>query len=135
MPEQQFSPLNALEVALVAAACGNAPLEEFLKLFLSSRVVVPSGTEVLPDGTGMMPVLYDKEGTQMVAVFTDLERARRVAHLASYCLEMNGADFLTRVCPEYGVVVNPGYSKGFDLSTEGIRNILRDFGPDSTERS
>jgi len=63
----------------------------------------------------------------MMAVFTDIERAKRTAEHAKYCLRMTGKDRLQRMPPDFGIVVNPGFIAGLDISADGIRRIRKDF--------
>ena len=63
-----FVPVNALERGLEGARAGRSSMSDFLRLFGESDVIVPSGSEIMPDGSGFQAVLFDKSGTQMVAV-------------------------------------------------------------------
>ncbi|MBA3940099.1 MAG: hypothetical protein C0520_02690 [Sphingopyxis sp.] len=102
-------------------------MPNFLRLFSESDVIVPSGSEIMPDGSGFQPVLFDKGGTQMVACFTAMERIGDFSRLAPYCLSINGSEFLQGIPDGYGLVVNPGQSVGFDVTPEGLRQIVVDF--------
>ena len=120
-------PSNPLETALVATKKGEMPLAEFLAKLLDSDIAVPSATEIQADGSGLRPLQFDKEGTAMVAVFSNLDRAKKFEGSAQYALTINTRAFLSGLSREAGVVVNPGYADGLDISPEGIRKILRDF--------
>jgi hypothetical protein len=122
-----FKAVNALESELESARVGRSSMPEFLRLLSESDVVVPSAGEVMPDGSGFQPLLFDKEGTQMVACFTAKERIGRYADIASYCLTINGGEFLQRIPPSYGLVVNPGQSVGFDITPEGLGKIITEL--------
>lgn len=123
----QFDPINELEAALQKARSGSLPMSDFIKLFVSSELAVPSGEEVMADGSGFRPLLFDKGQVKMVACFTAKERIGAFAARAPYCLVIKGRDFLRRVPPNYGLVINPGHSIGFEISPEGLLNIVRDF--------
>ena len=122
-----FIPLNALESALESARTGRSSLPDFFSVFVESDIFVPSGSELMPDGSGFQPLLFDKEGVQMVACFTDVERIGEFAGLAPYCLRLKGNEFLPRIPVGYGLVVNPGQSSGFDVPPSGVRKIVAEF--------
>jgi hypothetical protein len=120
-------PSNALESSLVSAMQGALSLREFLRVLLHSRVVFPSTTEVMPDGSGMSPLIFDKEGEQMLAVFTSFERAQRFSDSVKFCLEMDGHQFVCRLPAGYGVVLNPGWTAGCEIPPSGVVDLARDF--------
>lgn len=122
-----FTPGNDLERALESARAGRSSMPAFLRVFRQSKVFVSSGAEIKPDGSGFQPVLFDKEGVQMVACFTAMERIGRFASLAPYCLAIKGGEFLQRIPEGYGLVVNPGQPVGFDVTPDGIRAIVAEF--------
>ncbi len=124
-------PSNPLETALVAARKGEIPIAEFLSRLLDSQIAVPSTTEVQPDGSGFNPVTFDRDGTGMVAVFSSLERAARVAEHAQYALTINARSFFGMLLADVGVVLNPGYDEGIDVSPDGVARLLRDFPKDA----
>ena len=123
-----FTPINKLESSLLLAKAGQVPMQDLLQLLLKSNVAVPSGTAVAPDGAGFQPLLFKKDGVDMIALFTAKSRMKDFADMTPYVLEIKGGDFLKRIPKECGVVVNPGLSEGFDISPPGIAKILSDFG-------
>jgi hypothetical protein len=127
MSDDEFVPTNDFETTLVAVQTGHTPLASLLQAFMENDIAIPSAQEVMPDGTGMDPVFYDKEGIQMLAAYTSLDRAKCVSDVARYCLVMKGRQFLERMPPEYGLVINPGFKVGFDVSPTGIQEILGNF--------
>lgn len=122
-----FIPVNALEVALLRAMRRDIDTATFLRVFVESDVFIPSAAEVHADGSGMDPVLYDKDGVYMVAIYTDRERLREVSDTARYCVQMRGRSLFDRFPPDFGIVVNPGFAAGLDISPEGIKSIRREF--------
>ncbi len=122
-------PSNDLETALVAAKKGELPLREFLAKLLDSEIAVPSANEVLEGGYGLRPLLFERDGTPMVAIFSSRERAKLFEAQAPHALVIEARAFLSGLSTHAGVVLNPGYTEGLDISPEGIRNILRDFAP------
>ncbi|WP_040309284.1 SseB family protein [Asticcacaulis biprosthecium] len=122
-----FTPVNNLEAELVSVRSGHVPMTSFLRLLCASDLYVPSANEVGQDWSGLQPVIFDKEGVQMVACFTALERIADASKLAPYCLTIRGGEFLRRIPHEFGLVVNPGHEVGFDVPPIGLRKIISEF--------
>jgi hypothetical protein len=106
---------------------GSTPIGAFMKAFVASDVVLLTGSLVTPDGSGFDPLLFDKQGTLHIAVFTHMERVGFHNQQAPHTLRMQMLEVLKRVPGGYGVVVNPGTSLGLELSPAGIGEILKDF--------
>ena len=75
----------------------------------------------------MDPFVFDKEGAQMVAVYTDRERVKKLGSAARFCIVMTGRDFIDRLPPGFGVVVNPGFTIGLDIAPTDLKEIRQDF--------
>ncbi len=123
---QKFFPSNDLEHLLVQAQDELIEFSEFIKVFLESELIVPSKSKVTEHGD-IDPLLFDKEGQKMLSIFTssrllDLYEERIVAYIV-----MKGRYILEEMPKSCGIVVNPGYSVGFDVSAKGIKNIIDDF--------
>ncbi len=127
MSNTDFNPVNDLETALVDAKDGRIRFEDFLRILMRSAVHVSSGTEVMADGTGFQPLLFDKAEGTLMAVFTARERATRFGDKAPFCLTMTGEQLMQRVPEGLGLVLNPGFSVGFELPADGVQGIRRDF--------
>jgi len=122
-----LTPLTPIEALLQSAMDGNTPIGAFMKAFVASDVVLLTGSLVTPDGSGFDPLLFDKQGTLHVAVFTHMERVGFHSQQAPHTIRMQMLEVLKRVPGGYGVVVNPGTSLGLELSPAGIGEILKDF--------
>jgi len=122
-----LSPLTPIEALLQSAMDGKTPIGAFMKAFVASDVVLLTGSLVTPDGSGFDPLLFDKQGTLHVAVFTHMERVGFHSQQAPHTIRMQMLEVLKRVPGGYGVVVNPGTSLGLELSPAGIGAILKDF--------
>jgi hypothetical protein len=122
-----FKAINALEREMENVQTGRLSMPEFFRMFVESDVSVPSANEVMPDGDGFQPLLFDKDGTQMVACFSSIKRASRYANIAPYCLTIRCGEFLRRIPANCGLVVNPGESVGFDISPSGLVKIVTEF--------
>lgn len=92
---------------------------------LRTDVAVPSGCPVGPGLEGFVPVLYDRDGASMLAVFTSLVRASRVSEVAKFAVTMTGRDLLLRMPAEHGLVVNPGHDVGFELFPDAVQAIAQ----------
>jgi hypothetical protein len=124
----EFTPINKLESSILLAKTGQLPMQDLLQTLLRSDVAVPSGAVVAPDGAGFQPLLFKKDGVEMIALFTAKSRMKDFAAVAPYVLEIKGAEFLKRLPKDCGVVVNPGLTEGFDISPAGLAKILDEFG-------
>jgi hypothetical protein len=118
-------PLNDLEVILQRAEAGQLSMSELLEAFVKSDLAVPSATEIKPDGSGMLPVLYPRNKVQMLACFTDKSRIGNFGALAPYCVIMKGSDVLGHVPLGCGLVLNPSVSTGFDVPPHEVALIAR----------
>lgn len=118
--------LNTVELAIADAKAGRLAMGEMLRALLDAELAIPSGGEVQPDGSGFLPVVFDRNGTQMVACFTARKRVD-LGKMAPWCLTMKGREFLRRVPDGYGVVVNPGGTLGFEIDPDGLRRMLADL--------
>jgi hypothetical protein len=125
MPD--FVALNDLERLLVETRAGRLPMPDFLRQFVVSRIVVPSASEVTAGWQGFHPLVFRKQGVEMLACFTTAGRIGASAEKFPYYLEIRAAEFLKSLQPTVGVVVNPGNSVSFDISPEGIARIVKEF--------
>jgi hypothetical protein len=120
---------------MTAADAANGGLEEViargmrgeqvdvLGAFLAAQVVVPSGEAVSDGFGGFVPVLYEREGVPILAVFTSLDRATVVSAMAPFAVTMTGRELVDRMPPDYGIVVNPGHGEGFDMSPQSVAGL------------
>jgi len=122
---EKLIPENELEELLVKTQEKQIDFREFMDSFLKADLFVPSGAEVMSDGTGMTPLLFNKNDVQMMGVFTSLSRVNLFKDKTPYCLSMKGSELLALMPPEDGLVVNPGFDKGFDLPPSGIEKLLK----------
>jgi len=79
-------------------------------------------------GTAFYHYFFKKKKIQMIACFTDLEKPKKYAEQAPFCHLINGLELLKRIPDGFGLVINPGFENGMDLSTTGIKKIIADFG-------
>lgn len=122
-----LAPQTPIETLLKAAMDGAVPIRAFMEAFVASDVVLLTGSLVTPDGSGFDPLLFDKQGTLHVAVFTDPSRVGIYGQQAEHQIRWRMLDVLRRVPGGYGVVINPGTALGFEISSSGVGEILKDF--------
>ncbi|OBU69809.1 hypothetical protein A9K58_03830 [Stenotrophomonas maltophilia] len=122
-----LAPQTPIETLLKAAMDGAVPIRGFMEAFVASEVVLLTGSLVTPDGSGFDPLLFDKQGTLHVSVFTDPSRVGIYSQQAAHQIRWRMLDVLRRVPGGYGVVINPGTPLGFEISPSGIGEILKDF--------
>ena len=113
----------ALEAAIGRAIRGESEGADIPDLLLEATLVVPSGSAVGPRFVGFQPVLYERDGTPVLGVFTSLEKASLVATLAPYAVTLTGIELLAIMPPDHGLVVNPGHAEGFDMPPSGVARL------------
>lgn len=123
-----FRPLNDFERALEQAQGGRLEVHELIRVLVSSDLAVPSAEEVMADGSDFSPLLFNKNGVQMLACFSDKSRIGEFADMTPYCLMMKGRELLRRMPPGYGLVINPGLTVGFDMTSDGIARFISELG-------
>lgn len=124
---KDFIPDGDLEIALLKAKSGFMAVPDLLRLFMDARVVIPSAAKIETNGAGFQPLEFTKEKVQMLGCFTTSQRIGEFVSRAPFYIEMTGKQLLERLPPQYGVVVNPGWTAGFDIPPQGIKEILTDF--------
>lgn len=136
-PHLDPTPLTELEESLKAATeAGTEDAgQESVLTFLNSLVCllvpepVPGETESSADTVEPL-VLTNGEGKPVVAAFTHRQRIRPdfLEH-APTVVKTQGAVLLQNLGTELGLVLNPGSAYGFELSTDHVAAVLRDFRP------
>ncbi|AMM33946.1 hypothetical protein SA2016_3283 [Sinomonas atrocyanea] len=126
-------PLTELEASLAEATASGSDddAQQSILAFLNSLVclLVP---EPVPGETEFVEplVLTGGEGKPVVAAFTHRARIRPdfLEH-APTVVQTQGAVLLQNLGTELGLVLNPGSAYGFELSSEHVAAVLRDFRP------
>ena len=114
---------RALEEAIGRAMRGESAGADVPGLLTAATLVVPSGAAVGERFEGFQPVLYDRDGTPVLAVFTSFDKAGIVAEIAPYAVTLTGRDLLAMMPPDHGLVVNPGHAEGFDMPPIGVARL------------
>lgn len=134
MGMSHFEPLNLVEKSLIKAKKGEITLPKLIKILLSNKFFMPSVEAIDDQGTGFVPLLFDRDGTPMAAVFTDKSRAGIYQSKIKDLIIVSFKDVLNNVPDAYGLVINPGYTAGLELLPHGIKNIRRDFMTESFKK-
>lgn len=129
-----FTPLNRLEEVLIEAQQGRLDRDRFFRTLLDSRVFLPSATPCKASNgassdvlDGVTPLVFERNRTTMCAVFTDPRRQTQYGDLVRYTLPIICRELLGRMNNGNGIVLNPGYSAGLEVSPEAGRALLKQF--------
>jgi len=127
MYKPTFSPKNKLEESLVSLMNGEIDMASFLKIFLSEDVYIASAREGDGQGLGIEPLLFQRESELQLAVFTASENMEAFKERAPVCLKLKGNQLIGKLSENYGLVLNPSLTAGFELPHSGILAIRQDF--------
>ncbi|GAA4670860.1 SseB family protein [Frondihabitans cladoniiphilus] len=119
--------LSPLEQAIRDGQAGTGEMNEVIGQLVNALVVVPTATEVNQDLNEMQPVLFDRNGTPMLAAFTNVDRiANAVVEVAQYAVQLPAAELIQAIPAETGLVINPGNTEGFEILPEGVVQLIND---------
>ncbi|ROQ38469.1 type III secretion system (T3SS) SseB-like protein [Frondihabitans sp. PhB188] len=123
-PEREATPLEA---SILKGQTGEGDMNEVIGQFVNALIVVPTATEVTDDLNALEPVLFDREGMPMLAVFSHIDRVpEQVAQVAGYAVQMPAAELVQAIPEGTGLVVNPGHTAGFEMLAEGVQQLAHD---------
>lgn len=124
---EKLIPENQLEEYLSNLLNDNFKFIDFFRFFLTAKVYIPSASEIKLDGTGFSPLVFNKNEVEMIGIFTSKNRTFLYSEKFPYCLSIQGKEAIKRIQSSSGLVLNPGYDQGFDISPEGLSKIIGDF--------
>jgi hypothetical protein len=123
-PERERTPL---ELAISEGQAGRGDMNDVIAQFVNALIVVPTATEVKDDLNDLQPVLFDREGTPMLASFSHVDMIpAEVIEVAQYAVQMPAAELVQAIPPETGLVINPGNVEGFEMLPEGVQQLAND---------
>jgi len=127
MPPEEIVPTNAVERAIVDGRAGHADSRSVAEAVWVAPLIVPSG--VPAQGLHeLAPIIFDREGVPMIAVFSDPSRVQELAAEAPYFIVLSGRELMTRMTPGHGLVINPRTLPiGMEISPEGIAETVQTF--------
>ena len=118
---------TTLEQAISEGQAGQGDMNAVLAEFVNSQVVVPSATEVTSDLNDLQPVLFDRDGTAMLAAFTHEDRVgEQVRGVAPHTAVLHAAELVQAIPAQTGLVLNPGTPEGFEMLPEGVAQLADD---------
>ncbi len=117
-----------LESAIRAAHAGTLSSAEVVRTLATGKLAIPTQRDPHGDLSEIRAVVLDKEGKSFVAAFTTVERAQALRNLAGYCMLVDTLAFLTPLEADLGLVINPGTDVVMEISAEGVRRIVQQFG-------
>ncbi len=122
----EFQATNEFEKSLIDIKSGKLSLPDFIRIFLENELIIPSAIEAQENGS-IVPLFFNKEKQSMLSVFTSVSLLKLYESNIKHYLIMSGKKVLIQLPPDNGLVINPGHSMGFDISVDGIKNIINDF--------
>ncbi|WP_423923132.1 SseB family protein [Frigoribacterium sp. 2-23] len=118
---------TALEQAISRGQAGEGDMNAVLAEFVNAQVVVPTATDAQESLNDLQPVLFDREGTPMLAAFTHADMiGEQVKGVAQYSAILPAAELVQAIPAQTGLVVNPGNSEGFEMLPEGVAQLADD---------
>jgi hypothetical protein len=107
---------TALEQAISKGQAGEGDMNGVLAEFVNAQVVVATAVDAQDSLNDLQPVLFDREGTPMLAAFTHAE----------FQATIPAAELVQAIPAQTGLVVNPGNSEGFEMLPEGVAQLAND---------
>lgn len=121
MTTNDYVPLTRLEALVRDAMAGIGSERDVLAELMTTKVRVPSTTDVQSDGDEMTPLLIQSRRyqTPMVVTFDDERHiGPEVSSRARYPLEMDGAWLVRSIAPGHGLMLFVGPTMGCELSAD-----------------
>ena len=126
LPEAPLGTL--LEAAIRAAHAGTLSSAEVVRTLSTGKLAIPTQRDPHGELSELRAVVLDKEGKSFVAGFTTVERAQALRNVAGYCMVVVTMEFLKPLDADLGLVINPGTDVVMEISAEGVRRIVQQFG-------
>jgi hypothetical protein len=118
---------TALEQAISKGQAGEGDMNAVLAEFVNAQVVVASAVDAQDSLNDLQPVLFDREGTPMLAAFTHADMiGEQVKGVAEFQATIPAAELVQAIPAQTGLVVNPGNSEGFEMLPEGVAQLAND---------
>jgi hypothetical protein len=125
----EFRPENEFEKAVISARQGTLPVEKLMSRLADSDIYVSSKRPVEDDFKGLDPLQFVQDKETFVAVFSAETRPEMYLAEAKYVLKIKARDFIKVLSPNYGLIINPGYSGLFTIPPAGLAEFRRRFPP------
>jgi hypothetical protein len=108
---------------MAAGQRGDASLEQVMRVFRDWPLIVPSGKDFSGDASDFRPVVYDRDGVPMMALFTSPDRLHSVAELSPFWTTLAGSAVLSGAAPGTGFVINPGSTLGMEITPDAVAHF------------
>jgi hypothetical protein len=117
-------PLNPLEAALFDALARRITMAEFLAALTAAKIVIPSASEVLADGSGLAPITHRREETELIVAFTDPARiGDSLTAQAPYRLHVDAAWIIRHMALDLGLLLFAGPDRGLMLTPAQLADV------------
>ena len=128
-------PLTPLESLLERSQHDDNLAVQVVGTFLQSEVFFLSRDEVTQETDNVTPLMLENaEGKHVIALFTHPTRIPPTyIEQAPYAVKVIGAAVVDNL-QNAGMVLNPGFELGFEISQEGVEGIRQDFRPDGSQQ-
>lgn len=126
-------PQTHLETVLQEGQADEAKAGQVIATFLSEEVFFLSREQVNEDTENVQPLLLqNKAGEPVIALFSHVNRIPEtyIAE-APFAVRVVGAAVIDNLSGA-GLVLNPGHQLGFEIPSDGVEAIRRDFAPDGS---
>jgi hypothetical protein len=120
-----LDPKNDLEKGLKSAQEGSGSFDSFVSLFMTSELFVASTSDLSGKEAVLEPLLFDRDGVPMAAVFTEQSRASLYKGKVKGLAGKLGKNLLLDTPQGYGLVINPGFDVGLEVLPDGIESLLK----------
>lgn len=122
---EKLVPENDFERDILSAKRQAIPISALLDKLVSIKLFVSSMTEVMQDGSGFSPLLAGTSEQPLVCAFTSISRPALHRERASYILSIAGDEFVLRLPPIYGLIVNAGYEAQLVVMPEMVAELAQ----------
>ena len=125
MADDQLGERPSFEALINQARAGRLSRGDLMLAFLDASIVVPSGSNIAGGQGHLQPVQVERSGVTWMVVFTSLEGAKAVSHIAPYAVTLQGSTIIAGLTSGSGLVVNPD-GVGFEVEPSLVSAIQRD---------
>lgn len=122
-----FEPQNQIEKQLIDARTGKISQREFFQTLMETKLLIGSVNPLDKDLGDFCPLIFDREGVPMAAVFTGWNRMAIHKDKIKDVVEIGARELFMKVAKGNGIVINPGFTEGLEILPLGIENLLKDF--------
>jgi hypothetical protein len=128
VPAESAEPLALIESAILETQRGILPVTELFRAFMDTEIILPSAAPAESLQT-IEPLLWQRDGANLVGVFTHSQRALLFADMTPHAALMTGRKALSFINPSAGLLVNPGSQHfSFVITPVAAASMRKEFG-------